>query len=76
MTRAEKQRAAEQAAAEWNKKYKVGQAVILSKADGSKVDTETRTEAMIRGYDAVVWVKTGAVGPQLLTSITPKESVA
>ena len=42
---------------EWNENYKKGQSVILTKDDGSMIQTETRSEAWDMCGTSVVMVK-------------------
>jgi len=42
----------------WNKKYSIGQKVIVTKDDGTKVETITTNEAtLLGGHTAVGWLK-------------------
>lgn len=57
MIRGEELRKAKADADAWNKTYAVGQAVTVTKDDGTTIESETRAEAAVRGYQAVVWLK-------------------
>lgn len=56
----------------WNKACKVGQAVTGKDPDGTAFETTTRTQAMERGYQAVVWLKDRR-GPWALDELKPKD---
>lgn len=56
----------------WNGRYKAGQAVTLAQDDGTAVDAVTRTIAMERGRQAVVWLK-GVPGVWPLSKIKAKD---
>lgn len=43
---------------EWNAKYPIGTAVIVTKDNGVQVHTKTRSEAsVLSGHTAVIWLE-------------------
>ena len=62
---------AERSVRKWNETVPVGSEVLLTKDDGTKVRTRTRsTAAMLSGHTAVIWVE-GESAAWLLERVRP-----
>ncbi|WIW89272.1 hypothetical protein K3M67_04670 [Sphingobium sp. V4] len=56
---------------EWNKRYPIGQAVVVRLDSGEDLHTKTSTEAqLLSGHSAVIWLD-GISGCYLLGRVKP-----
>jgi len=66
-------KAAQELCERWNKLHPVGSAVTVTKDDGSKIETVTRSEAWKLGGHTPVILVEGSIGTHRLTRVAARK---
>ncbi len=66
----------EQSAQDWNNRHRIGVAVTVTRDDGSKVNTVTKSDAYLLGHGQAVILLEGISGCYALDRVGPADEAA